>query len=655
VTGRRKALIVANDEYAHPGLKRLLAASADADALTRVLGDPQIGDFEVEEVRNSPAHVVQEKVADLFSEGRRDDVLLLHFSCHGLKSESGELFFAAQNTDPTRLRATAVSADFVERCMRDSRSRSVILFLDCCFGGAFSQGVTVRASGDVNALDSFRSHHLARGRGRAVITASSAMEYAFEADVLAEVHQEQPSVFTGALVEGLTTGDADLDEDGLISLDELYDYVFERVRERSPHQTPSRDIEMQGDLVIAYSRRGGLRPDTTTVRGAEQAKARQPAAAPLVRVGHHASQSVRPLVNSRAGTDARRRWPMPHGGRLKIFSVIAGAAALAIAVVTIGLTTFHGGGSTITPLPEDQMVAPEKTPISEASNLRVIDTSPIADTFLMGNAEKPTLSPDRTHILFTRKDDASSIPKPYIMDVSGENLHNFVQQDSDAGECTYSDRPAWSNSGNYVAMVCLNADTGDPYSKIFVFNKNGYYQSEIPIDGVPKGFLTWVHSNSIVFVEEPRGSEPGSSLWQLEDIFGDSPPAPVELTKTWKEGSYDLPDWSNSNGLLFQRKNSDEDPSGRLGLWSMDTSDKPLEAKPKGKRADLFRGAAWSPSGHELVFWWLPDKHNQRLSTAANFDELNLPDRWHLLLKDLPTRPGDEPPAGKAQPAWGTL
>ena len=92
-------------------------------------------------------------------------MLLLHFSCHGLKSESGELFFAARNTRPNRLGSTAVSADFVQRCMRASRSRSIVLLLDCCYGGAFAEGVAVRAAGDVNVLDSFPA------RGWAVVAA----------------------------------------------------------------------------------------------------------------------------------------------------------------------------------------------------------------------------------------------------------------------------------------------------------------------------------------------------------------------------------------------------------------------------------------------------------------------------------------------------
>ena len=143
MAGRRMALIVANDEYEHEGLKHLLAPGADADALAAVLGDTRIGDFAVRVVRNEPAHIIQGWIEDLFAEARANDVLVLHFSCHGLKGESGELFFAARDTRPNRLASTATSADFVQRCMRASRSRSILL-LDCCYGGAFSSGVTIR-------------------------------------------------------------------------------------------------------------------------------------------------------------------------------------------------------------------------------------------------------------------------------------------------------------------------------------------------------------------------------------------------------------------------------------------------------------------------------------------------------------------------------
>ncbi len=258
MTGERRALIIANGEYDNPGLSSLRSPAADAEALAEVLADRDVSEFDVQVVRDETAHVIASRVEDLFADSAADDVLLVHFSCHGSKSESGELFFAARNTRPERLASSAVPADFVQRCMRMSRSRSIVLLLDCCYGGAFSQGVAVRASGEVNVLDAFPGGGFG-GRGRAVITASNSIEYAFEGDHLADGHA-RPSVFTSALVDGLRTGDADRDEDGWIALGELYDYLFDSVRERNPNQTPSRDIEMQGELYLARSRRRRIKP-----------------------------------------------------------------------------------------------------------------------------------------------------------------------------------------------------------------------------------------------------------------------------------------------------------------------------------------------------------------------------------------------------------
>ena len=64
MSGQRKALIIANDEYDHEALRDLLAPAADAEALGRVLGDRQIGDFTVQVMRNEPAHVIQAQIED---------------------------------------------------------------------------------------------------------------------------------------------------------------------------------------------------------------------------------------------------------------------------------------------------------------------------------------------------------------------------------------------------------------------------------------------------------------------------------------------------------------------------------------------------------------------------------------------------------------
>ncbi|MHB9863674.1 caspase family protein [Streptomyces sp. YIM S03343] len=256
----RHALIIANERYDDEGLKKLRAPAQDAAALAEVLHDPEIGDFEVDVVHNASADTMRRRIQGFFNDRRRDDTTVVHFSCHGIKSEAGELYFAATDTDPRMLDATAVPAHFVRHCMSRTRARSTVLFLDCCYGGAFSRGASsVRASGDVNVLESFTATKPPGGRGWAVITASNSMEYAFEGTELAENSEPQPSVFTHAVVHGLKTGEADLDEDGEISLHELYDYVFEHVQDQNPNQTPSRTVEMQGELHLAHNRHGRIK------------------------------------------------------------------------------------------------------------------------------------------------------------------------------------------------------------------------------------------------------------------------------------------------------------------------------------------------------------------------------------------------------------
>jgi caspase domain-containing protein len=141
----RSALIVATDAYTEPGLRQLRAPASDAKALAGVLRDPRIGEFEVRTLLNKPAFVISEAVEEFFDDRSRDDLLLLHFSCHGVKDEGGDLYFAAANTKLRRLGATAVAAEFVNRCMSRSRSRRVVLLLDCCYAGAFERSMTARA------------------------------------------------------------------------------------------------------------------------------------------------------------------------------------------------------------------------------------------------------------------------------------------------------------------------------------------------------------------------------------------------------------------------------------------------------------------------------------------------------------------------------
>ena len=259
---RRRALVVAIDRYTHPMLRKLAAPTADAAALAAVLGEPDLGDFEVEVLTDASSYEVAGAVEVLLGEAKSSDLVLLHFSCHGIKDDTGELFLAATNTVPNRLVSTAVEAAMVSRLIQRSRAQRVVLLLDCCYGGAVERGVVARAGGEVDVAAHFTQQQgLGGGRGRAIITASSAMEYAFEGTTLTDTSGPTPSLFTGALVEGITSGEADRDQDGQVGLDELYDYIHTKVHDRTPNQTPCKwEFGIQGDLYIAHNPRRRIQP-----------------------------------------------------------------------------------------------------------------------------------------------------------------------------------------------------------------------------------------------------------------------------------------------------------------------------------------------------------------------------------------------------------
>ena len=229
----RHALLVAISRYRDPKLRQLRAPAADAERLAAVLADPAIGDFDVEVARDEEEPKLRRRIARFFGNRGLDDVLLLHFSCHGVKDDGGRLYLAASDTEVDLLDATGLSSVWLNEQVARTRAKRVVMFLDCCFSGSFAAGMRARAGDAVNLQD-----HL-EGRGRAVITASNSMEYAYEGDELSG--EGQPSVFTEALVEALASGRADRDQDRKISIDELYAYVYDRVKETNPNQEPDQD------------------------------------------------------------------------------------------------------------------------------------------------------------------------------------------------------------------------------------------------------------------------------------------------------------------------------------------------------------------------------------------------------------------------------
>lgn len=287
----RHALLIATDTHTDPELRQLTAPAGDVRALAAVLTDPDLAGFEVDVLLNAPHHVVVERIGDFYAARRRDDLALLYFSGHGLRDDRGRLYFAATNTRWDRPGYTGVPATLVDEAMSQSLSRRKVLVLDCCYSGAFPAGVGAKGDRAVHTLDRFG------GRGRVVLTASDSTQFSFEGG--ARVGDAVGSVFTRHLVEAVQTGAADLDGDGDVSLDELYEWVSDRVIAERPGQRPKLQQEVDGRIVISRNPNWRVPDWVDAALAGPIASTREQAVAELGRLYRIGNPLVREIVRRR--------------------------------------------------------------------------------------------------------------------------------------------------------------------------------------------------------------------------------------------------------------------------------------------------------------------------------------------------------------------
>lgn len=249
---RRLALIIASNEYQDRRLRQLSAPSFDAEYLTRVLENKNIGKFdEVINVINGNFEIVLIEIAKFYANKNRDDLLLLYFSGHGWLDPIKGLYLATRNTNTDLIGATGISAHFIHQEMLGSFSNRKVLILDCCHSGAIfdsNKGVIGRS---VDTEAAFLGKSM-EGYGIIAITATDSVQNAFQGDVLKE--KSNNSAFTHYLIEGIKSGEADTDHDGTITTDEIYDYLVRKFYNEKVLQQPRLFTHNQfGEIIIAYN------------------------------------------------------------------------------------------------------------------------------------------------------------------------------------------------------------------------------------------------------------------------------------------------------------------------------------------------------------------------------------------------------------------
>ena len=166
-----------------------------------------------------------------------------------LRSSKKFLFYFSGHSDEfgLNLRDGKVNRKKFHQLLGAVSSKVKIVVLDSCFSGALkSKGV--RSSKPIGAV----RFDVDEPTGSVILTSSSAQEMSYESEKL------KGSIFTNHLITGLY-GEADGNEDGLVTIDELYQYVYGQSKYQSMvsgnvSQSPEFKSQLtgQGAVVVSF-------------------------------------------------------------------------------------------------------------------------------------------------------------------------------------------------------------------------------------------------------------------------------------------------------------------------------------------------------------------------------------------------------------------
>lgn len=218
-------------------LRRQSEMGAYRDVFVRLFADSQATKEEV-------VTAIEDGLVD----ARNDDLVIIYFAGHGVPDAAGAEYLLLWDSREDRLSATAYRMNDLWTRLKDRiRAERAVVILDACHAGALGNA---RGSG-TNAASSFQ-RYLADARGRALLAATREGQSAYEDE------SSRHGYFTRMLLEGLEKGSpyaaADFNRDGVVLVNEAFDYVYDRVKSVTDgKQLPDIKGDVSGLLPIAVT------------------------------------------------------------------------------------------------------------------------------------------------------------------------------------------------------------------------------------------------------------------------------------------------------------------------------------------------------------------------------------------------------------------
>lgn len=243
---RSYAVVIGIAKYADPQVPALEFSDRDAESIYSILISPEGGNFHAENVHKlvgakaTLANIKHELEVWLPSVAKGDDRVLVYFAGHGFIA-GGKAYLAPYDLKLSNISSTAYPMDTLGSVFANKiNAKYKVLLTDSCHSGAIS--VDSDAQAMHGALDDL-------GKSLFSLTASRDRERSYESSDWGGGH----GIFTYYVVKGLE-GEADTNRDGVVTADELAEYVRTNVRAATNNQqTPTSERgSFDPNMLLAF-------------------------------------------------------------------------------------------------------------------------------------------------------------------------------------------------------------------------------------------------------------------------------------------------------------------------------------------------------------------------------------------------------------------
>jgi len=261
------AVVVGVSKYQRlPGGQQLQFADRDAGSFADALMNAGVNGENIRRLigADATASAIKAVIGNWLAISASDsDTVILFFSGHGVfERQFQESYLLGYDSDPRDPYTTALSVSEIGQALKTRvRARRVLILVDALRRDFFDPGSggAADASGFTSA---FNQLSMSRS-GASVMIASGPGEFSREGQ-----RWGGHGVFTRHLIDALSPG-GDRNADGLITADELFDYVKARVAEDSSgKQHPWRGETPLADITVARAERSGAKPPASPKKDA---------------------------------------------------------------------------------------------------------------------------------------------------------------------------------------------------------------------------------------------------------------------------------------------------------------------------------------------------------------------------------------------------